>query len=165
MTGRYYLKVPRYPARNESDTKACWHRFRFLCTSLHADGLSYDVQFNLNGDNPHVLITASGTALQLKQSIGRTLTLPSAIPAERCRVHALEAKWFLPENAARRNNHTTHWSRRHARYQELSTMAEETLRAELEYWREMELLSGRRQHYKPGRTDEGVYKADDEVAA
>jgi hypothetical protein len=76
MTGRYYLNVPRYPARNvsferswqtraiegnyERDTKACWHRFHVLCASLHEDGLNYDVQFNLNGENPHVLITASG---------------------------------------------------------------------------------------------------------
>ena len=41
-------------------------------------------------------------------------------------------------------------------------MAEEHLRAELEYWRELELLSGQRQHFKPGRTDETTY-ADDEV--
>ena len=43
-------------------------------------------------------------------------------------------------------------------------MAEETLRAEFEFWREMELLSGQREHFKPGRTDETAY-ADDEVAA
>ena len=43
-------------------------------------------------------------------------------------------------------------------------MAEEHLRAELEYWRELELLSGQREHFKPGRTDETAY-ADDEVAA
>ena len=34
----------------------------------------------------------------------------------------------------------------------------------LEYWRELELLSGQREHFKPGRTDETAY-ADDEVAA
>lgn len=43
-------------------------------------------------------------------------------------------------------------------------MAEEHLRAELEFWRELELLSGQRQHFKPGRTDETAY-LDDEVAA
>jgi hypothetical protein len=43
-------------------------------------------------------------------------------------------------------------------------MGEEHLRAELEYWRELELLSGQREHFKPGRTDENAY-ADDEVAA
>src|SRR5437879_6123607 len=104
MTGRYYLKVPRYPARNvtwerpwqtravegeyERDTKACWHRFRVLCTSLHADGLRYDVQFNLAGDNPHILITASGTPVPQKHSVARTLPLPTPIPADRCREHA-----------------------------------------------------------------------------
>ncbi len=43
-------------------------------------------------------------------------------------------------------------------------MAEEYLRAEMEYWQELESLSGQRQHFKPGRTDETAY-ADDEVAA
>ena len=43
-------------------------------------------------------------------------------------------------------------------------MGEEHLRAEWEYWRELELLSGQRQHFKPGRTDESAH-ADDEVAA
>jgi hypothetical protein len=43
-------------------------------------------------------------------------------------------------------------------------MAEEFLRAEAEYWRELELLSGQREHFKPGRTDETA-NADDEVAA
>jgi hypothetical protein len=43
-------------------------------------------------------------------------------------------------------------------------MAEEQLRAELEYWRELELLSGQREHFKPGRTDETA-RLDDEVAA
>jgi len=43
-------------------------------------------------------------------------------------------------------------------------MAEENLRAELAFWRELELLSGQRQHFKPGRTDETAF-ADDEVAA
>ena len=41
---------------------------------------------------------------------------------------------------------------------------EEHLRAELDYWRELELLSGQREHFKPGRTDESA-NADDEVAA
>jgi hypothetical protein len=182
MTGRYYLKVPRYPARNvtferpwrtretdanyERDTKACWHRFRFLCTSLHSDGLDYEVQFNLAGDNPHVLITASGTPVSHKRSgsAARALTLPAPLTADRCREHVLEAQWFLPENAARRNSATTHWRRRYARFQELAGMANDTLRAEVEFWREMELLSGQRQHFKPGRTDDGL-KANDEVAA
>jgi hypothetical protein len=70
----------------------------------------------------------------------------------------------LPENRHRRNSSTSYWRRRDARYQELSQMAEEHLRAELEYWREMELISGQRQHFKPGLTDETRW-ADDEVAA
>jgi hypothetical protein len=43
-------------------------------------------------------------------------------------------------------------------------MAEDFLRAEVEYWRELELLSGQREHFKPGRTDETA-NADDGVAA
>ena len=74
----------------------------------------------------------------------------------------LEVAWFLPENAGRRNSNTPHWNRRQERYQELAGMAEEHLRAELEYWRELELLGGQREHFKPGRTDENAL-ADDEV--
>jgi hypothetical protein len=73
-------------------------------------------------------------------------------------------EWFLPENTARRNTNPSFWRRRQNRYQELSHMAEDHLRAELEYWRELELLSGQREHFKPGRTDETA-NADDEVAA
>jgi hypothetical protein len=40
----------------------------------------------------------------------------------------------------------------------------EQLRAELEYWRELEFISGQRQHFKPGLTDEMSHQ-DDEVAA
>jgi len=76
----------------------------------------------------------------------------------------VEVEWFLPENALRRNSNTPYWRRRQDRYQELSQMAEEHLRAEQEYWRELELLSGQREHFKPGRTDE-MANADDEVAA
>ena len=70
----------------------------------------------------------------------------------------------MPENQARRNANTTHWRTRAGRYAELKAMAEEHLRAELDYWHELELLSGQRQHFKPGRTDETAY-LDDEVAA
>jgi hypothetical protein len=72
--------------------------------------------------------------------------------------------WFLPENRERRNNQTAYWSKRQTRYEELAGMAEDHLRAELEYWRELEALSGQREHFKPGRTDETAC-ADDEVAA
>jgi hypothetical protein len=43
-------------------------------------------------------------------------------------------------------------------------MAEEFLRAEAEYWRDMELLSGQRDHFKPGLTDETGY-VPEEVSA
>jgi hypothetical protein len=47
---------------------------------------------------------------------------------------------------------------------ELSQMADEFLRAERDFWRELELLSRQRDHFKPGRTDETA-REDDEVAA
>jgi hypothetical protein len=86
------------------------------------------------------------------------------MPAQRCRDRALEAEWFLPENRERRKDGTAYWGRHQARYRELSGMAEEFLRAEAEYWRELELITGQREHFKPGRTDETA-RADDEVAA
>jgi hypothetical protein len=43
-------------------------------------------------------------------------------------------------------------------------MAEDYLRAEMEYWQELETLNRQREHFKPGRTDETAI-ADDEVAA
>ena len=36
-------------------------------------------------------------------------------------------------------------------------MTQEQLRAELDYWRELEILSGQREHFKPGRTDETAH--------
>ena len=83
---------------------------------------------------------------------------------QRCRDRAIEVEWFLPENRERRKDGTAYWTKHQTRYQELSTMAEEFLRAELEYWRELEQLSGQRARFKPGLTDETTY-ADDEVAA
>jgi hypothetical protein len=162
MTGRYLIPTPADSARNERRFDKAWRRFAEICRSLHRDGLTYDVQLNLAGDNPHVLITASGTAKPHKRSIARHAILPPPVPAQRSRERALEVAWFLPENAGRRNTYTSYWRARQARHDELAGMAEERLRAELEYWRELELLSGQREHFKPGRTDETAY-ADDEV--
>ena len=162
MTGRYLLYTPLASWQDEKRFETNWHKFTAVCWSLNRDGLSYEVQFNLKGDNPHVLITACGTAKPRKHSASRAFTLPPPLPAQRCRERALEVEWFLPENAGRRNSDTSYWRRRQGRYQELAGMAEEHLRAELEYWRELELLSGQREHFKPGRTDETAF-ADDEV--
>jgi hypothetical protein len=164
MTGRYLIYTPVESARNERRFDKAWRRFAELCRSLHRDGLSYSVQLNLTDARPHVLITASGTAKPRRHLAGRHVILPPPIPAQRCRELALEVAWFLPENLARRKNQTAYWSKRQERYQGLSRMADEHLRAELEYWRELELLSGQLEHFKPGRTDETAY-ADDEVAA
>jgi hypothetical protein len=164
MTGRYLIYTPVESVRDEKRFDANWSKFTAVCCSLHQDGLSYSVELNLTATNPHVVIRASGTAQPCKNRATHRLPLPPPVPVQRCRDRALEVAWFLPENRERRNNHTAYWGRHQARYRELSQMAEEHLRAELEYWRELELLSGQREHFKPGRTAETAY-ADDEVAA
>jgi hypothetical protein len=162
MTGRYLIYTPVESGRDERRLDKAWRRFAEVCRSLHRDGLTYDVQLNLTGDRPHVLIVASGTAKPRKHAATRHAILPPPVPAQRSRERALEVAWFLPENAGRRNTYTSYWRARQERYHQLAGMAEEQLRAELEYWRELELLSGQREHFKPGRTDETAY-ADDEV--
>jgi hypothetical protein len=164
MTGRYLIYTPVESARDEKRFDTAWRRFAELCRSLHQDGLSYHVQLNLADVRPHVLITATGTVKFRRRTGRHAFTLPPPIPAQRCRDRALEAEWFLPENRTRRKDGTAYWGKHQARYQELASMAEEFLRAEAEYWRELELLSGQRDLFKPGRTDETAH-ADDEVAA
>ena len=164
MTGRYLIYTPVESARDEKRFDTAWRKFAEVCRSLNRDGLDYNVQLNLTHLKPHVLITASGTAKPRRQPSARSVTLSPPVPAQRCKDRALEASWFLPENATRRNSRTSYWGKHQARYQELSAMAEDFLRAEAEYWRELELISGRREHFKPGRTDETAL-ADDEVAA
>jgi hypothetical protein len=164
MTGRYLLYTPVQSRPDEKRFDTAWRKFAEICRSLHRDGLVYDVQLNLTALDPYVLISARGTAKPRKHAAIHRFTPPPPIPAQRCRDRAQEAEWFLPENRERRNNNTTHWRSRQTRYQELSQMAEEFLRAEADYWRELELLSGQRQHFKPGRTKES-FRADDEVVA
>jgi len=164
MMGRYLIYTPQASWQDEKRFDANWHKFVAICRSLDRDGLTYEVQSNLTSENPHLLIAASGTAKPRGESFPHRVILPPPIPVQRCRERALEVEWFLPENAGRRNTNTSFWRRRQSRYQELSQMAEDHLRAELEYWRELELLSGQREHFKPGRTDQTA-NADDEVAA
>jgi hypothetical protein len=165
MTGRYLIYTPRESWLDSRRFDTGWHTLVAVCRSLAEDGLDYNVQVNLTHATPHLLVTASGTAKRRdRPATKHRVTLPPRIPVERCAVHAQEAEWFLPENRQRRNSATTHWRHRGERYAELSAMAEDQLRAEVEFWREMERLSGRRDHFKPGRTDETA-KLDDEVAA
>ena len=164
MTGRYLIYTPRESWLDAHQFETAWHKFVTLCRSLDCDGLGYDVQFNLTANRPHVVVTASGTAKPRRRPVARVIILPPPVRVQRCRERALEAEWFLPENRERRNNHTTHWRARRSRHDELAAMSEEHLRAELEYWRELELISGQRQHVKPGLTDATAY-LDDEVAA
>ena len=164
MTGRYLIYTPVQSAPDEKRFDRAWRRFAEVCRSLHRDGLSYTVELNLSHTQPHVLITASGNAKPRRAAPVRRLAPPLPIPPQRCWERALEAAWFLPEFAQKRKEGTTYWAKHHARYSEHSAMAEELVRADYEYWRELESLSGQRQHFKPGLTDETVY-SDDEVAA
>jgi hypothetical protein len=152
MTGRYLIHTPVESTRNEKRFDKAWRKFAETCRSLHRDGLAYDVQWNLAGDHPHVLITASGTAKPRRHSAARHVILPPPVPAQRSRERAVEVEWFLPENLGRRNSSTSYWRARQTRYDELAAMAEDRLRAELEYWCELETLSRQREHFKPGRT-------------
>jgi hypothetical protein len=155
------------PRRWESEQRTAqrWHLFAETCRSLAADGLEYAVTFALTGDNPHIRISAWGYAApKRKPHTLRRISLPARVSPKQCAIHAQEAAWFLPENCERRNGNTTHWRGRMGRYSELDAMAEEELRADLEFWRELESLSAQREHFKPGRTDETAY-LDDEVAA
>jgi hypothetical protein len=163
MTGRYLIYTPVESARDEKRFDSTWRKFVAVCRLLHADGLSYSVELNLTALRPHILITASGTAIPRKVRAVHRL-LPPPVPVQRCRDRALEVSWFLPENATRRNSNTTYWGKHQERYRELSGMAEDYLRAEFEYWQELESLNRQREHFKPGRTDKTAF-ADDEVAA
>ena len=178
MTGRYYLIVPLYPARNvtferpwqtkaiegryQEQLKGCWHRFHALCRSLHSDGLQYSVEFNLIADEPHVLITASGKAKPARRPKAQPLTLPQPVSLKRCRQEIDAREFYLPEHHDKRGCRSPKIGNTYAYH--LVNVAEEHLRAEIEYWRELELLSGQREHFKPGLADE-IACADDEVAA
>lgn len=167
MNGRYRITLAHAGRGILAERIICkrWSTFVHTCESLAASGLPYFVSFFLTGQDPHILITASGSPnVQGMRASVRRIGLVQPLKPQQCAVHALETKWFLPENREKRNADTTHWRTRAGRYAELNKMAEEELRADLEYWRELELLSGQRQHFKPGLTDETRW-ADDEVAA
>jgi len=167
MRGRYRINLADAGRGRLAELLICkrWSIFVHTCESLSAYGLDYAVTFSLSGDDPHILITASGEIARKRRSYaGQRHGMVQPLKAKDCATRALEAEWFLPENRTRRNANTTHWQRRAARHAELEAMADEQLRTEVEYWRELELLSGQREHFKPGLTDENRW-ADDEVAA
>ena len=70
MNGRYKISMPPLldsgtPRAWEPEKRTAqrWHLFTETCRSLAADGLDYAVTFALAGNDPHVLITASGSRL------------------------------------------------------------------------------------------------------
>src|ERR1700676_5526235 len=151
MTGRYKIILNSWRAwEPEKRTAKRWSLFVNTCRLLARDGLDYRVTFTLDGDDPHILINVSGTVTCPRRQVAPRHGMVPPVTREQCAERALETEWFLAENGTKRNANTTHWRRRGARYAELSAMAEEQLRAELAHWREMELLSGQRQHFKPG---------------
>jgi hypothetical protein len=81
MTGGYLIYTPVESKPNEKCFDANWRKFVAVCRSLHADGLSYDVQLNLTGARPHVLITASGTAKPRKVRAVHRLRVLSWTPS------------------------------------------------------------------------------------
>ena len=165
MTGRYKITLNSWRTwEAEKKTARRWSLFINTCRLLARDGLDYQVKLTLDGDDPHILINASGSVTRKSRQVNLSRGMVQPLKPQECAVRVQEAEWFLPESTRKRNSNTTHWRRRSARYAELKAMAEDRLRAEVEFWREMELLSGQRQHFKPGLTDATAW-ADDEVAA
>ncbi len=162
MTGRYLIFTPVQSASNELRFAKAWRLLVRTCMSLNRDQLSYSVEWNLSTDQPHALITASGTA---KPRTGPAMR-PKAVGRRRmhqqCQSRKRECEWIL--NAQRDDDHASYWRRRHARYKELSEMGEEILRAELDFWRELEALSGQRQRFPPGRAV-ALMPDDDQASA
>ena len=118
-----------------------WHRIVFLCRSLHSEGLHYNVALNLapslwgEADCPHVLITAAGKGKVKRQAMTHAHAFHLPAPI------SVEYARKKAEHAERYGDNEDH-----------------------EYWRELELLSGQRAHYKPGLSD-ATRTDDDEVAA
>jgi len=167
MRGRYRITLADAGRGRLAErlTRKRWSIFVNTCESLAAGGLDYAITFALSGNDPHILITASGEITRKRRAHACPRHgMVQPVKAQDCATRALEAEWFLPENRTRRSGNTTHWQRRAARHAELEAMADEQLRTEIQYWRELELLSGQREHFKPGLTDENRW-ADDEVAA
>ena len=184
MTGRYLILTPRdsYPSLakpkrnryrhssapieypNETRFKRGWTRYVTLCESLHRDGLDYTVEFNLTAETPHILVLACGTAKPRRpiaetSGVAARLGFRGSQPVANsdARDRALECAYFLPEFLEKRNPKTDYWTRRKPRYTELSTMSADELRAEYEYWRELEFLSsGKPDSDRPAELKEAV---------
>jgi hypothetical protein len=148
-----------YVPSNERDLQRAWHVFVATCESLNRDGLDYDVQFNLACAHPYIVIKASGVSNRVyKPATTRTCTTP--LTHEQCKKRLDAVERFT-------TGRMRAYGRESSKYNELSNIAEwgpDFIEAELDFWREMEALSGQRQHNKPGMTDETIY-ADDEVLA
>src|SRR5436190_2095333 len=73
MTGRYKINLNSWRVwEPEKRTAERWSLFINTCRLLANDGLDYQVTLKLDGDDPHILITASGIPVRKRR--------PSAIP-------------------------------------------------------------------------------------
>jgi hypothetical protein len=72
MTGRYRITFAPAGRGNAAErlTRKRWSIFVHTCESLAADGLEYAVTFALAADDPHILITASGTVTRKRRQVG-----------------------------------------------------------------------------------------------
>jgi hypothetical protein len=139
-----------------------WSKVVAVCESLAAQGLNYTVHYALNVPEPHVLIFADGTpkAAAVRRPV-RSMVQP--VKAAVAKAHKLEAAWFLPEwQDKKKSDGAAYWRRHAARRSELERMAQDEIRAEFEFWQELESLSETREHFKPGLAVDAV-KQDDEV--
>jgi hypothetical protein len=71
MNGRYRIKLANTGSGilAERITRKRWSVFVRTCESLASDGLTYSVSFTLAGDDPHILITASGQATVKRKGV------------------------------------------------------------------------------------------------
>lgn len=170
MTGKYridlYVKDTRLTAGVRAEIVAKrWSTFVATCESLHRDGLSYSVEFcYFDTQFPVIRILAAGTYAKRRRSNSKPSILPPPVPQAVAKQRADFAEFFVEG----KHRSYPHGPKKHkAQYWELSKIAQqgrEFIEAELAYWRELELLSGQRQHNKPGKTADNQY-ADDGIAA
>lgn len=115
-----------------------WSAFTAVCRSLAADGLEYSIKIVID-TNPHILIVASGTAKRRKnQPIVLKFKPSEPLKNEKCCRELSEAEKVLKASRARMACGLDHYAE------------SEAARLDVEYWQEMERISGQREHFKPG---------------
>src|SRR5437773_3950473 len=99
MTGRYKINLNSWRVwEPEKRTARRWSLFINTCRLLANDGLDYSVTLTLDGDDPHILINASGKVTRKRRQVGPRHGMVPPVKSQECALRALEAEWFLPEN-------------------------------------------------------------------